>query len=61
MSEDSSLPIDTATTLIRSRASKVKLKDEKRRDQLKRLFREAVGAIPESTITFVENGQMSLV
>ena len=39
----------------------VKLKDEKRRDQLKRLFREAVGAIPESTITFVENGQMSLV
>lgn len=39
----------------------VKLKNENRRDKLKREFREAIKAIPESTITFVEKGQMSLV
>lgn len=39
----------------------VKLKDENRRNRLKREFREAVKAIPESTMTFIEKGQMTLV
>lgn len=39
----------------------VKLKDEKSRDRLKREFRDAIKKIPESTITFVESGQLSLV
>jgi len=39
----------------------VKLKDEKTRDRLRREFRDAIRAIPESTITFVKNGQLSLV
>lgn len=39
----------------------VKFKDNAVRDRLKRDFREAIKAIPKSTITFVEKGQMSLV
>ena len=39
----------------------VKLKDENSRDRLKREFRDAIRAIPKSTITFVKQGQMSLV
>jgi hypothetical protein len=39
----------------------VKLKDEKSRDQLKREFRDAIKKIPDSTITFVKSGQLSLV
>jgi len=39
----------------------VKLKDEKSRDRLKREFRDALKKIPKDTITFVTNGQMSLV
>ena len=39
----------------------VKIKDKKSRDRIKREFRDAIKAIPESTITFVKNGQLSLV
>lgn len=39
----------------------VKFKDDSSRDRLKKEFRRAVDAIPSSTITFVEKGQMSLV
>lgn len=39
----------------------VKFKDEQSKTTLKRELRVAVGAIPESTITFVTKGQMSLV
>jgi hypothetical protein len=39
----------------------VKLKDEKSRDRIKREFRDALKNIPKETITFVKNGQLSLV
>jgi hypothetical protein len=39
----------------------VKLKDEKSRDRIKREFRDALKKIPKETITFVKNGQLSLV
>lgn len=39
----------------------VKLKNEKSRDQLKRELRDAIKKIPESTITFLRSGQLSLV
>lgn len=39
----------------------VKLKDEKTRDRLRREFRDAIRAIPNSTVIFVKKGQMSLV
>jgi len=39
----------------------VKFNNDVQRDRMKKDFREAIKAIPKSTITFVENGQMSLV
>jgi len=39
----------------------IKIKDEKFRDKIKREFRDAIRAIPDSTITFVKSGQLSLV